>query len=82
LELDGKDKVVCESSNKPRYGQTLACFPLPFSGKLSLLLIISTQGATGNAVAVGTSAGVSEAAGTRVSVGILVKGIVNVAGGE
>jgi hypothetical protein len=44
--------------------------------------MILTQGATGNAVTVISSAGVSVAAEIRVSVGKLVKGIVNVAGGK
>jgi hypothetical protein len=46
---------------------------------MSLLVIITTHGEEEVGISVGTSAGVSEATGTRVSVGILVK--VGTAGG-
>ena len=46
---------------------------------MSLLVIIKTHGEEGFDVSVGTSAGVSETTGTRVSVGMLVK--VGAAGG-
>ena len=71
METVGKAKAVCESRNKPRYGQTLGCFTLTLPGLGSWLFIIKTYGEVGMVVAVGTSAGVSEASGMRVSVGIL-----------
>ena len=78
--MDGNAKVVCESCNKPRYGHALACFSLTLSGETSLLFIITIHGVAGIGVAVGTSAGVPEAAGMRVSVGILAIVSMAVAG--
>lgn len=79
MPADGKDKAVCESSNNPRYGQTLVSLSLGLSGETSLLDIITTHGEEEIGVSVGTSAGVSEGTGSRVSVEILVK--VGAAGG-